>query len=252
MNYIKWIFYILIFLVILWIIYEFKVYILWFINAVNITFKNKKGIKDIQKEGINIRNLSNEEILKYIKISKDILNKLCININKKYVLNKELERHLIYSRFSEKYVLELLKDILIYLNLNPNDIHLKINYISSKYYMSYAGSYSEKENVYNKRDIVINIQNDMTIYTVISIIAHECTHHLLLSKDIRLKDRLQNECLTDIITILLGFGKYMIEGYKISNKIIYDEINHRSIKKNRVGYLSCKDIEYVMKNIKNY
>ena len=32
-------------------------------------------------------------------------------------------------------------------------------------------------------------------------------------------------------------------------KIIYDEINHRSIKKDRVGYLSYKDINYALKKL---
>ena len=250
MNNIKWIFIFAIALVILWLIYEFRHYILWFVNVFSVTLKNQKGIKDIQKKGMDQRNLSNEDIIEYINMSKQILEKLNIEINKKYILSDELERHLRYSRFSEKYVQELLHEILSHMDLNKKDISLKINYISSKYYIPYAGLYSEKAELDSKKNIVINIQNDMTMDTVISIIAHECTHHLLLSNHIKLEDRLKNECLTDITAILLGFGRYMIEGYKISNKIIYDEINHRSIKKNRVGYLSYKDIEYVIKNIK--
>ena len=89
----------------------------------------------------------------------------------------------------------------------------------------------------------------MTLDTIISILAHECTHHLLLSNNIRIKNTIQNECLTDVTAIVLGFGKYMAKGYKISNKIIYDEINHRSIKKDRVGYLSYKDINYALKKL---
>ena len=61
-----------------------------------------------------------------------------------------------------------------------------------------------------------------------------------------------NECLTDVTAIMLGFGKFMKEGYKISNRVIYDAEFHRSIKKDRVGYLSYKDIEYVIKNLKKY
>ena len=92
----------------------------------------------------------------------------------------------------------------------------------------------------------------MTMDTVISILAHECTHYLLLSHNIEMKNRNQNECLTDITAIIAGFGKFMVEGYKISNKVIYDEVDHRSINKNRVGYLSYKDIEYVLKIYKKF
>ena len=60
---------------------------------------------------------------------------------------------------------------------------------------------------------------------------------------------MQNECLTDITAILLGFGEFMVEGYKISNRVIYDEINHRSIKKDRIGYITYKDVKYAKSKI---
>ena len=231
-----------------YLIYLFKDYIVWFLGAAKVTFLNQKGVRDIQKKGMNNRNLKNEDIKRYIKISKEALDKLNINYNRRFILNQDLERHLRYSRFSEKYVLELLHEILEYMGLNKDNIILKVNYISSKYYMQYAGMYSEKLEHTDDKQILINIQNDMTMDTVISILAHECTHHLLLSNNIKLEDRMQNECLTDVTAIVLGFGKYMVEGYKISNRVIYDEEFHRSIKKDRVGYLSYKDVKYAIKN----
>ncbi len=238
-------------IIIVYIIFLYREYIVWFFNSLKITLKNQKGIKDIQKEGMDRRNLKDDVLKKYINLSKKCLKKLNIDINRKFILNQDLERHLRYSRFSEKYVLELFNEILKYMNLNSENITLKINYISSKYYMKYAGWYIEDTNNKKLREITINIQNDMTMDTVISILAHECTHYLLMSNNIKLKERIQNECLTDVTAVVLGFGKYMVEGYKISNRVIYDEINHRSIKKDRVGYLTYKDIEYTIKNLKN-
>lgn len=232
-----------------YLIYLFRDYILWFFGAIKVTFLNQKGVKDIQKEGMNKRNLKNDDIKKYIEMSKKALDKLNVNYNREFILNQELERHLRYSRFSEKYVLELLHEILEYMNLDKDNINLKINYISSKYYMKYAGMYSENVDYSKEKEILINIQNDMSMDTVISILAHECTHYLLLSNNIKIDNRMQNECLTDITAIVLGFGKFMVEGYKISNRVIYDEEFHRSIKKDRVGYLSYKDVKYAIKNI---
>ena len=228
----------------------FKDELIWFISAIKVTFLNQKGIKDIQKEGMNKRNLTNESIKNYIKESVKHLNSLGIDYSRTFELNQELERHLRYSRFSEKYVLELFYEILEYMNLNKENVTLKINYISSKYYMKYAGLYAENKEDTNNKTVVINIQNDMTMDTVISILAHECTHYLLLSNKIQLKDRLQNECLTDITAIVLGFGKFMVEGYKISNRVIYDAEFHRSIKKDRVGYLCYKDVKHALKEYK--
>ena len=234
------------------IVYIFKDYIVWFVGALKVTFLNQKGVKDIQKQGMSKRNLSNELVEKYMDESKKYLDRLEIDIGKEFTLNQELERHLRYSRFSEKYVLELFHEILNYLNLDKNQVTLKINYISSKYALRYAGLYSENKEDTTDRKVVINIQNDMTMNTVISILAHESTHYLLLSNKIQLKDTMANECLTDVTAIMLGFGKFMQEGYKISNRVIYDAEFHRSIKKDRVGYLSYKDIEYVLKKVKKY
>ena len=234
------------------IVYIFKDYIVWFVGALKVTFLNQKGVKDIQKQGMSKRNLSNELVEKYMDESKKYLDRLEIDIGKEFTLNQELERHLRYSRFSEKYVLELFHEILNYLNLDKNQVTLKINYISSKYALRYAGVYSENKEDTTDRKVVINIQNDMTMNTVISILAHESTHYLLLSNKIQLKDTMANECLTDVTAIMLGFGKFMQEGYKISNRVIYDAEFHRSIKKDRVGYLSYKDIEYVLKKVKKY
>ena len=239
---------IIIILTIGYLIFLFKDYIIWFLQTAKVTFLNQKGVKDIQKEGMNKRNLKNEDIKKYIEISKKSLDELNIDYNRKFILNQDLERHLRYSRFSEKYVLELLNEILEYMGLDKEKINLKVNYISSKYYMQYAGMYSEKLEHTDEKQILINIQNDMTMDTVISILAHECTHHLLLSNNIKIENRIQNECLTDITAIVLGFGKFMVEGYKISNRVIYDEEFHRSIKKDRVGYLSYKDVKYTIKH----
>ena len=90
--------------------------------------------------------------------------------------------------------------------------------------MKYAGAYIENIDNRDLREITVNIQNDMTMDTVISILAHECTHYLLISNNIKLKETIQNECLTDVTAVILGFGKYMVEGYKISNKVRYYKI----------------------------
>ena len=248
-------------IVLIYIAYLYRYYILWFFNALRVTLKNKKGIKDLQKVGMNNRNVDNDSLKRFISLSKKYLDGLELSYDRKFILNKDLERHLLYSRFSEKYLQELLNEILDYYKMSKENVNLKVNYISSKYSLKYAGLYVDKENTIETnhqifidnednikvKEIILYIQNDMTLNTIISILAHECTHYLLMTNKIFIKNRIQNECLTDVTAILAGFGKYMVDGYKISNKVIYDEINHRSIKKSRVGYLSYKDIEYVLK-----
>lgn len=229
---------------VIYVIYLLRYEIRWFFKAAKVTQKNKQSLKNLQNEGVNKRNLSDEQLKNYIKMSKQYLNQLNIEINREFILNQELERHLRYSRFSEKYVLELFYEILNHMGVNEKELKLKINYMSSKANIGYAGLYSEQNEI---KDVILNIKNNMTIDTIISVLAHESTHHLLLSNGIKLKERIENECLTDVTTILLGFEKYMFEGYKISNGVKFDTINTRLVDKNRVGYLTSKDIQYVGK-----
>ena len=117
MENLKIILYVIIGIVILWLVYEFRDYIIYFINLVRVTFKNQKGIKDLQKEGMNRRNLDDKSIYKYIEISQKSLNKIGIEYKREFILDEELERHLKYSRFSEKYILELLEKILEHMEM---------------------------------------------------------------------------------------------------------------------------------------
>ena len=77
-------------IIIIFILYEIRYYIMWCFNTAKVTFVNKKGIKDIQKIGMKKRNLTNKDINSYIKLSKEYLNKLGISTNRKFILNKEL------------------------------------------------------------------------------------------------------------------------------------------------------------------
>ena len=56
------------------VIYIFRDYIAWFLDALKVTHSNKKGIKDIQKQGMNKRNLSNQAVEKYMELSKKYLD----------------------------------------------------------------------------------------------------------------------------------------------------------------------------------
>jgi len=235
--------------VILYVIYLLKDRLIWFAKIMKITMKNINSKKKIQKLGMDARTLSNEQIEKYIQLSCNYLKKLNIDVNRRFKLNQELERYLKYSRFSEKHVLQLLNEITEYMRLDDKRIELKVNYVSSRKNLEYAGLYmgTKEQNV-----IVLNIKNDMTIDTVISVLAHECTHYLLLSNGIKLEDTKENEWLTDMTTIILGFEKYMIEAHKASNDIIYDTVSRRIVKKNCVGYLTNNDIKYAIKKKKVY
>lgn len=55
--------------------------------------------------------------------------------------------------------------------------------------------------------------------TLVAILAHELSHKFLHKHAIELKETVANECLTDITSVYLGFGKYVLNGkcYKAEN-----------------------------------
>ena len=232
-------------LIAIYLIYEFRYHIMYFFSLLNVTNKNNKKINDLKKQGLNKRKVSNDEIEKYINFAREKLGKKTYN---EFIIDQDLERHLRYSRFSEKYLEELFCKILQHIELNREELDFEVEYLSSKIDYGYVGLYYEKNEEKNAKILLI-VRNDMIYDTVISTLAHECSHHLLLSKGISMEDRIDNECLTDITTILTGFGKYMIKGYEISNRVIYEKEDLRLVDKDRVGYLSSSDVKYVLKKI---
>ena len=123
----------------IYLLFVFKNNVVWFINQINYTLKKKKDIQKLKKVNTNERRLNKEQIKKYIILSKKHLNDLNLSINRVFKIDKELERHLNYSKFSEKYLLELLNEIAKYINIDSSKIKLKINYISSQKDLEYAG-----------------------------------------------------------------------------------------------------------------
>ena len=75
-------------------------------------------------------------------------------------------------------------------------------------------------------------------------------HHFLNKKGIIFKDRMQNEFITEMAVIYLGFAKYLLKGYKEKRHVIYESENHRLVDSNKVGYLGYKDVKYAIKYIK--
>jgi hypothetical protein len=63
-------------------------------------------------------------------------------------------------------------------------------------------------------DIFIELDPDVFCYPEASfaVLAHELSHKWLFQQGIKLEDRFENEVLTDVASVFLGFGKYCLNG----------------------------------------
>lgn len=74
--------------------------------------------------------------------------------------------------------------------------------------------------------------------------AHEISHLFLSVNNLNYSDTYRNEILTDVCAIYLGFGYFLLYGYE--EKTI--ELLFSSLK-NKLGYISKNDVEYISKKI---
>lgn len=108
------------------------------------------------------------------------------------------------------------------------------------------GSYS---NISGKPTIIIRLKKTYSYEQIIAVLCHECMHHFLFNKNIKIEPETENEILTDVATIYFGFYLYMNQGYqeKIQETTVLNTIKKETTK---IGYIDIFQIDYVYSIVK--
>lgn len=212
--------------------------------------KYKKDVNESLKIDLKSRMLTNKIIDEGIDFLDEYLNKIGYTYKGEFFVPDEVKRKLIYSKYSERAIRDLFTIITKHMGITDKGVDFEVRNVSSRSYRNYAGIYDEGNEVTEKK-ISIFIKPDYTYETVLSIVIHESTHYFLISNGIKLKDRDLNEYITDIATVYLGFGKYILEGYKQSKKLVYISELKRTTSGYKVGYINYSDVKYIIKKLKN-
>lgn len=77
-----------------------------------------------------------------------------------------------------------------------------------------------------------------TVDAVIAVVAHEVIHLHMYFEGIYLKDRWENEILTDTAAVYCGFGEYIYRGYAVMR-------GEFAFSYQKVGYISQEDVRYL-------
>lgn len=228
--------------VVLFLIIYFIDDIVYFFMLLKREVRHNKKVNELMNENIKRRWFKNSVLKKYIEYTDKKLKEKEYNVKKKYKIDSYLMQRLKYSKFDDKILHELLENIFNYIGLDYSEIKFNIRRTSSRTRTAIAGSYNQEN-----KEIILEVTTYSNIDKIISTLAHESTHHLLLKNGIELKDRNKNEILTDVTAVYLGFGDYFYRAYREEGRIIFDGEFTELIDRNKLGYISYGDVKYVQK-----
>lgn len=179
--------------------------------------------------------------------AEDILNKNDFKLDKKYY------NAIKPGKYITELVEEMASEILAHIGIKEN-VDVVVLYDDVDRFNSTkekAGYY--RSNTKN-RDIHIVVKKDYSCSDVAAILCHEISHLYMEIINIVFADKSKNEEATDIIAIMLGFGKILIDGYYEHQ---YEEeigIGLTKIHKSKIGYISssdCKIVYTLVKELRN-
>lgn len=102
---------------------------------------------------------------------------------------------------------------------------------------------------YGKKQVFIEISEEILKFedAILAILAHEITHEYLYINNISFSDKYENEILTDIAAIFLGFGKLMLNGSENEDiwKNYYFGGSTTITDKLGIGYLDHSKVAFV-------
>lgn len=191
---------------------------------------------------------------RYTYILTDLYEKIKLKSSEDIVLKENFTVKKNYYRLIQpgKYITEhienLASEILSYLNIK-NKIDIVVLYDETNRYNSTKSAGYYRSNKIT-RDIHIVVKKDYTCRDVVAVLCHEICHLYMELMDIEYEEKQLNEEATDIIAILLGFGKIMIDGY---TEYQYEEdlgCNTKRIYKSKIGYITNRDCRIIYRLVK--
>lgn len=171
---------------------------------------------------------------------------------KNFELEYEFQQYLINQCFKKESISLLILKIMQHLKLPFEiiDVVLTVEEVAAHApAKTTAGQYVRSGVSHNK--IYITLKQEYSLYEILAIVCHECTHHYLFSRNIKEEPEDENEKLTDITAVYLGFGKYLSYGYKPMERIVGEKFEGgvHTIQKeiSHLGYIDLEQIQYLQK-----
>ena len=164
-----------------------------------------------------------------------------------YTVPEEIRKELQRDKFSPDALQRLVDSIVLHTGV--------FNLVEVKVEDARPGNVVGLYTTYGRmvREVQLYRNKKYSVQQIIAILIHECTHNFLYYHDLELPSEEENEILTDVTAVCLGFGRLLLEGYKPVKEIAeerYEDYAHGiRVHKWRIGYLKLPDLVYVIKAI---
>ncbi len=194
---------------------------------------------------------------------------------KDYNPPENLIQNMVYTNYEQYSVQQVANNMLEFIGV-PANISICMDDQNGNYQHSVAGNdfisrgYSQSGNQPRQSDnskpgyyytsgnniteIHLNKKYNYGKDHILAILAHEIAHHFLYIKSFSIDNEEENEKLTDVTAVYLGFGQILLKGYKsikwISDEMFDGESESFKVNNYKIGYLSVDDIAYVVKKVK--
>ena len=139
-----------------------------------------------------------------------------------YIPDQNIFRRFQNCNTDELALTALATDILKHCGYKPAALYVRV--VNKNPNDNIAGQYSIRQ---HSSTIEIHINPTISEKEILAILIHECMHFFLRCRGISMPTTQENEYLTDITTVYMGFYEYMYNGY------------------GKVGYLKPRELTYI-------
>ncbi|OIO55548.1 hypothetical protein AUJ46_01100 [Candidatus Peregrinibacteria bacterium CG1_02_54_53] len=162
------------------------------------------------------------------------------SVNGLYELPRWMETEAQDSDFAEPSLQRIAEHMAAFLGIH---VPVKVRVTDWNDNENHAGSYQAKNQW--QREICIRRNKEFRIENIVAILAHESTHHYMHEHRMDAPDPAQNEILTDLVAVYLGFGSPLYYGYHTSRMTYYIiGFYERNV---RLGYITPETVKLAAK-----
>ena len=235
-----------------WVLFSFGLFVLLIVGITHIVkyliFLYQKA-KVLQEEEPIFSRVSDVKLDKKIAYIQEKTREKRIYLAGVYTVPEDIRKELQRDKFSPDALQSLADSIVLHTGV--------FNLVEVKIEDAAPGDVAGLYTTYGRmvREVHLYRNHKYSVQQIIAILIHECTHNFLYYHNLELPSEEENEILTDITAVYLGFGQLLLEGYKpvkeIAEKRYVDYAYGIRVHKWRIGYLKMPDLVYVIKAIKN-